>query len=223
MRVLRRLAHWLGLSNGKGQKVHQLDEKAAGFPKLTAWELDPFHTTVGFRVMHMGLVEVFGRFKRYTAMVRGTSPAFSDLQVEAQIEVASVETDMPARDAHLRSADFFNADQYPYITFRSTKVQWRPLRRFVMEGELTIKGITRPIRLEGELRGLVFKDLFAQPRVSFALTGQIDRRDWGLAWYMETADGTVVADYIVTIDIVAEITTPQGMEALRQMLAQMGG
>lgn len=223
MTLLRKLAHWLGFANGRGQKVRQLEQKAATFPRLSTWELDPFHTTVGFRVMHMGLVEVAGRFRRYNATIRGTSPAFSDLQVEVQIETASVETDMTARDAHLRSPEFFDAEQYPYITFRSTAIRWRPLRRFVLEGDLTIRGITHHIQLEGELKGLVLKDLVGQPRASFTLTAQIDRRAWGLVWHLETADGSVVVDNLVTIDITAEITTPEGMEALRQMLAQIGG
>lgn len=224
MTLVQRLIGWLGFGgNARRQQVRQLEQKASAFPKLSSWELDPFHSTVGFRIMHMGLVEVAGRFKNYSAQVRGTSPAFTDLQVEVQIEVASIETDTAARDAHLRSPDFFDAEKYPYITFRSTAIRWRPLRRFILEGDLTIKGITHRIQLEGELKGLVLKDLVGQPRASFHLTAQIDRRAWGLTWQMETQDGTVVVDNIVTLDITAEITTPEGMQALRQMLAQMGG
>jgi len=172
--------------------------------------------------MHMGLVEVVGRFRRFSAQVQGTSAAFTDLAVEVQIEVDSIETDMPARDAHLKGPDFFDAATYPYITFRSVAVRWRPLKRFVLEGDLTIKNVTHRITLEGELKGLVFKDLVGQPRVSFALTGQIDRRAWGLLWQAETADGSVVVDNLVTLDIEAEITTPEGMAAFREFLRQMG-
>lgn len=130
---------------------------------------------------------------------------------------------MPARDAHLRSPDFFDVQTYPHITFRSVGVRWRPLRRFILEGDLTMKGHTHRIELEGELKGLVLKDMVGEPRASFSLTAQIDRRAWGLTWHMETGDGTVVVDPIVTIEVQAEITTPQSLEALRQMLAQMGG
>ncbi|MEN2992237.1 MAG: YceI family protein [Bacteroidia bacterium] len=222
MTWLQKILSWLGLRNGKTAERQQLEEKVSRFPQISRWVVDPTHTTVGFRVMHMGLSEVRGRFRRYTAEVKGSSPAFTDLQISAQIEVGSIETDLPARDIHLRSADFFDAERYPYITFRSTAVRWRPLRRFILEGELTIKGITRPIQLEGELKGLVFSDIVGHPRASFALRGELDRRQWGLTWHMETQDGSIVVDNTVVLEIEAEITTPDGMEALRQALAQMG-
>lgn len=218
--MLSRILNWLGLSN---RKLRQIEQKANAFPRLTHWELDPFHTTIGFRVMHMGLVEVAGRFKRYTAKVKGSSPAFTDLQVEVEIETASIETDMPTRDAHLRSPDFFDVEKYPTITFRSTAIRWRPLKRFVLEGDLTMKGITRRIQLEGELKGLVLKDMAGEPRASFHLTGQIDRREWGLTWSLETEDGSIVVDNMVTLEILAEISTPKSLEGLRQLIAQMGG
>lgn len=220
--MLHKLLTWLGLGdrrNGERQKVMQ---KLSGFPTISEWVLDPYHSQIRFRVMHMGLVEVIGRFTRFQAQVRGSSPAFTDLAAEIQIEVDSLETDTLARDLHLKSPDFFDAQKYPHITFRSTAVRWRPLKRFLLEGDLTIRDKTHRIQLDGELKGLVLKDLVGQPRVSFHLTAQIDRRAWGLTWQMETQDGTPVADNLVTLDIDAEITTPAAMEALRQMLAQMG-
>lgn len=220
--MLRRLLSWLGLSNGSTKQREAVLKKARDFPTISSWELDPYHTQIRFRVMHMGLVEVVGRFRRFSGQVRGTSVDFHDLAVEVQIEVDSVETDVPARDAHLKGPDFFDAAQHPYITFRSTGVQWRPLKRFVLTGDLTIKGITHRISLDGELKGLVLKDLVGQPRASFALTGQIDRRAWGLLWQAETADGSVVVDNLVTLDIEAEITTPEGMATFRDFLRQMG-
>jgi len=220
--MLRRLLSWLGFGNGQAGQREAVLKKAASFPKLSAWELDPYHTQVRFRVMHMGLVEVVGRFRRFSAQVRGSSPAFTDLEVEAQIEVGSVETDLPARDFHIKSSDFLDEANYPYITFRSRAVKWRPLKRFVMEGDLTIKGVTHRIVLEGELKGLVLRDLVGHPRVSFALTGQVDRRAWGLTWQAETGDGTLAVDNLVTIEIEAELTTPEGMQAFRQFAAQVG-
>ncbi len=220
--MLQKLLTWLGLGdrrNGDRQKVLQ---KLSGFPAISEWVLDPYHTQIRFRIMHMGLVEVVGRFTRFSAQVRGSSPAFTDLAAEVQVEVDSLQSDMLARDLHLKSAEFFDAEKYPYITFRSTGVQWRPLKRFLLEGDLTIRDKTHRIQLDGELKGLVLKDLVGQPRVSFHLTAQIDRRAWGLTWQVETQDGTPAVDNLVTLEIDAEITTPAAMEALRQMLAQMG-
>nr|BAL55288.1 hypothetical conserved protein [uncultured Bacteroidetes bacterium] len=197
-------------------------QKASAFPRLSEWEIDPYHTQIRFRVMHMGLVEVVGRFRQFSARVQGTSPDFSDLRVEVEIATASVETDFPARDAHLRSADFFDAEKYPSITFVSTGIRWRPLKHFILEGDLTMKGITHRIQLEGTLKGLVLKDLTGYPRASFVLRGQIDRRAWGLNWQAEVDNGVAVADNIVTLDIEAEIATPQSLQILRQYLSQMG-
>lgn len=220
--MLRKLLSWLGLGSRENGSRKAVLQKLAGFPALSEWVLDPYHTQIRFRVMHMGLVEVVGRFTRFTAEVRGSSPAFSDLAAAVEIEVDSLQTDMSARDLHLKSPDFLDAEKHPRISFRSVAVRWRPLKRFLLEGDLTIKGITHRIQLDGELKGLVFKDLVGHPRVSFHLTAQIDRQAWGLTWQMETQDGTPVADNLVTLDIDAEITTPAAMEALRQMLAQMG-
>nr|BAL55289.1 hypothetical conserved protein [uncultured Bacteroidetes bacterium] len=184
--------------------------------------IDPNHTEIRFRVMHMGLIEVVGSFRQYAVKVHCTSPDFSDLRVEVQIEAASVETDNPIRNVHLRSPDFFDAEKYPYITFRSTVVRWRPLKRFIMEGDLTMKGITHRVQLEGELKGLAVKDAFGYPRASFTLKGQIDRRAWGLNWQAEAEGGVLWAEYLVTLDIEAEITTAEALEALRQFLKQAG-
>ncbi|MDW8016189.1 MAG: YceI family protein [Bacteroidia bacterium] len=222
MRWLRNLLTWLGLGTQNGDPQRQaLMKKAETFPVIREWILDPFHIHVGFRVMHMGLVEVVGRFKEVSANIQATSPSFEDLKVEVEIAAASIETDLPARDAHLKAPDFLDVENYPKIFFRSTSVQWRPLKRFIMEGDLTIRGKTHPIRLEGELKGLLFKDIVGEPRASFELKGEIDRRKWDLVWQMETADGTLVVDDRVKIEVACEIITPKGLQALMQLLGQM--
>ncbi|MCS6790662.1 MAG: YceI family protein [Bacteroidia bacterium] len=222
MNWFKRLIGWLGLADKNGDAQRQaLMKKVETFPVVSDWILDPFHTHVAFRIMHMGLVEVVGRFKEVSAKIQATSPSFQDLKVEVEVIASSVESDLPARDAHLKAPDFFDVENHPKILFRSTSVQWRPLKRFIMEGELTIRGKTHPIQLEGELKGLVLKDIVGEPRASFELKGEIDRRKWGLVWQMETADGTPVADNIVKIEVSCEIITPKALQALMQLLAQM--
>lgn len=209
---------WLGLGTKNGEAERQaLMKKIETFPVVKDWILDPFHTYVTFRVMHMGLSEVVGRFKEVSAKIQATSPGFEDLRVEVEIAAGSVESDLPARDAHLKAPDFFDAENHPKIIFRSTSVQWRPFKRFSMEGDLTIRGKTHPIQLEGELKGLVLKDIVGEPRASFMLRGEIDRRKWDLVWQMETADGTPVADNIVKIEVACEIITPKALEALKRL------
>jgi polyisoprenoid-binding protein YceI len=172
--------------------------------------------------MHMGIVEVRGRFQRWEAKVRGTSPDFSDLAVEIEVDMDSIQTDVEARNVHLKSPDFFDVATYPKAFFRSTRIEWRPLRTFRLHGELTIKGKSHPITLEGQLQSFVLKDMFGEPRVSFSVSASIDRRAWGLTWQMELEGGELAVDNIVHIEARVELTTPQAMAALQQMLASMG-
>ncbi len=222
--VWQRLISLLGLggNSGRANGRQVVEKRLTVLPRLSDWIVDPFHSVIEFRVMHMGLIEVRGRFRKWDARVRGTSPDFSDLTVEVEIEVSSIQTDMEARDAHLQSPDFFDVANYPKAFFRSTRIEWRPLRTFLMHGELTMKGKTHAITLQGELRSLVLKDLFGQPRVSFYVSAPIDRRAWGLTWQMELEGGEVVADTTVYIEAHIELATPQAMLAMQQMLASMG-
>lgn len=221
----KRLLSLLGLteSNGKANGQRKaLEQRLQGLPKLADWLIDPMHSTIEFRVMHMGLVEVRGRFRQWEAKVRGTSPDFSDLAVEIEIDMTSIQTDTEARDAHLKSPEFFDAATYPKAFFKSTRIEWQPLRTFRLHGEFTLKGITHAITLQGELKSFVLKDLFGQPRVAFYASAPIDRRAWGLTWQMELEGGEVVVDNIVHIEAHIELATPQAMAAMQQILATMG-
>jgi len=211
-----------GENSGKSNGRQAVEKRLTALPRLSDWVVDPFHSVIEFRVMHMGLAEVRGRFRKWDAKSKGTSPDFSDLAVEIEIDMSSIQTDMEARDAHLRSPDFFDVANYPKAFFRSTRIEWRPLRTFLMHGELTMKGKTHAITLQGELRSLVLKDLFGQPRVSFYVSAPIDRRAWGLTWQMELEGGEVVADTTVHIEAHVELATSQAMAAMQQMLASMG-
>jgi polyisoprenoid-binding protein YceI len=181
------------------------------------------HSAIEFRVMHMGIVEVRGRFQRWEAKVRGTSPDFSDLAVEVEVDVGSIQTDVEARNVHLKSPDFFDVATYPKAFFRSTRIEWRPLRTFRLHGELTMKGKSHPITLEGQLQSFVLKDIFGEPRVSFSVSASIDRRAWGLVWQVELEGGEVVVDNIVHIEAYVELTTPKSVAALQQFAASILG
>lgn len=221
--LLRRFLSLLGLASSNGQANRKaLVKRLSTLPRLSNWVVDPFHSSIQFRVLHMGLAEVRGRFRNFQATFQGTSPDFSDMQVVVEIDVASLETDTPARDIHLRSADFFDVENYPKATFRSTKVEWRPLRSFRLYGDLTIKGKTHPIYLDGKLESFILKDIVGHPRVSFTVTTAIDRRAWGLTWQLELEGGELAVDNLITIDAAIELTTAEGMAALKQALASMG-
>ena len=142
------------------------------------WQVDPVHTVVEFRVRHMMIATVKGRFRDFDgAIVPNEVPS-----VAGTIRVGSLETLDAGRDEHLRSPDFFDVERYPEITFQSKEIQLNgDDRAFLIPGELTIKGVTRPIALDGEFRGSVVQPDGAE-RVAFALRGELERTDFGLVW-----------------------------------------
>ena len=164
-----------------------------------SWSVDPVHSTVEFRVKHMMIQTVRGRFRDFDgAIVAGDEPS-----VSGSIRVASLETLNDDRDAHLRSPDFFDAERYPEISFHSDRVHFNGEdSRFALAGELTIKGVTRPITLDGELQGAV-AGIDGGDRMALALRGQLDRSDYGLVWnrVLETG-GVLVGD---TVDLLLDV------------------
>ena len=153
-----------------------------------SWSVDPAHSTVEFRVKHLVIQTVRGRFREFEgAIATGEEPS-----VSGTIRVASLETLHEERDAHLRSGDFFDVERHPEIVFHGGGMQFNGDEAgFALAGELTIKGVTRPIALDGELHGTVI-DTDGSERISFALRGQLDRSDYGLVWNRVLETGNVV-------------------------------
>jgi polyisoprenoid-binding protein YceI len=143
-----------------------------------AWQVDPVHTVVEFRVRHLMIATVKGRFRDFDgAIVPDDVPS-----VAGTIRVGSLETLDARRDEHLRSPEFFDVERYPEITFESKEIRLNgDDRAFLVPGELTIKGVTRPMALDGEFRGSVVQPDGAE-RVAFALRGELERTDFGLVW-----------------------------------------
>ena len=165
------------------------------------WSVDPAHSTVEFRVKHMMIQTVHGRFRDF----EGTIVAGDDPSVSGSIKVVSLETLNDERDAHLRSPDFFDVEHFPEISFHSVAMHFdRDGRHFALPGELTIKGVARPILLDGELRGSVSEDEYGE-RLALALRGQLDRSDYGLVWNRMLETGGVLVGNIVdlTLDVAA--------------------
>jgi polyisoprenoid-binding protein YceI len=163
------------------------------------WSVDPAHSTIEFRVKHMVIQTVRGRFRDFDgAIVAGAEPS-----VSGSIRVASLETLHDERDAHLRSPDFFDAERYPEIGFRAGGMQFNgDDRRFALPGELTIKGVTRPITLDGELGGAVL-DADGRERIALALSGRLDRSDYGLVWNRVLETGNVLVGD--TVDLLLDV------------------
>ncbi|MCS7028049.1 MAG: YceI family protein [Bacteroidia bacterium] len=188
----------------------------------TEWVVDSVHTKINFKVLHMEIAEVVGSFREIEGKVKATLPSLNDLSVELTIPAHTVNTDFPQRDWHIKSPEFLDVEQYPTIKFRSTNVTWKPLKRFTMQGLVTIKGIEKSITFEGQLTNSILKDLTGEPRLGFKVYGKLNRKDFGVNFEMKLENGEQIASEIVEFEADVEITTPQGYEKLKQFLASMG-
>ena len=143
------------------------------------WNLDTTHSAAEFAVKHLMISTVKGHFKTFTGT--GETNADGSLKsAELTIDAASLNTNVDARDNHLRSADFFDVEKFPSITFRSTKIAQKGTD-IAITGDLTMHGVTKPVMLKGELAESV-TDPWGNPRTALAVTAKINRKDWGLQW-----------------------------------------
>ncbi len=171
------------------------------------YQIDPSHSEVGFRIRHLGISHVEGTFNEVTGTVTAPSDDLADMEATAVIRTASIDTQNEDRDNHLRSGDFFEAETYPEITFRSTSVEPLGGGRFRMNGDLTMRGVTNPIVLEGEYAGSA-PDGFGNNKVGFMAEGTIDRKDWGLTWNKAIETGGVVVGDEVTMRLDVQAGAP---------------
>jgi polyisoprenoid-binding protein YceI len=158
------------------------------------WAIDPVHSEVGFSVRHMMVSKVRGRFTKFSGeLVTGSDVL--DSSVTADIDLASIETGAEQRDAHLRSPDFFDTENHPQMTYRSTGIR-RDGGDFIVDGELTLKGVTRSVPLTLEVNGFG-PDAYGGTRAGFSARAEINRQDFGVNWNaaMETG-GVVVSDKV---------------------------
>ncbi len=161
---------------------------------LTKWVLDPTHSEIIFKVKHLMITNVKGEFRSFTAHVNSQGIDFSKATVNATIDATSVFTNNDDRDAHLRSADFFDAENYKTLTFDGASFTKLDDDNYQLKGNLTIKGITKEIALEVEFGG-INKDPWGNEKAGFSLTGKINRKDWGLNWNAALeAGGVLVSD-----------------------------
>jgi len=168
-----------------------------------AWNIDKSHTEVGFAVRHMMMMTVRGKFTSYDADIQIDPANLAAGKVTARIETKSVDTGEEKRDGHLRSADFFDADKYPTMTFTTTKLT-RKGDNLEVTGTLKIKDQEHPLTLKGEVTG-PGKDPWGNQRLGFSLSGEIDRETWGLTWNQALEAGCVLVAKKVKIVIEAQL------------------
>ena len=175
-------------------------------PSAGTFQIDPVHSQVGFVVRHMKVAKVRGRFRDYTGTIEiADDPVESRVVVE--VKTASVDTREEQRDAHLRSADFFESDTYPEMTFTSTRVEHRGDNAFDVTGDLTLHGVTKPVTLRAEFEGVV-NDPYGNQRIGFTAVGELDRFDFGLTWNAAIEAGGLVVSRKVTLELEVEAVRP---------------
>ena len=163
--------------------------------KKTIWKVDPAHSEFTFKVKHMMISTVSGQFGKFDVTAENTGDDFTNGTVEVEVEIDSINTKNADRDAHLKSDDFFNAEQYPLLTFKSSHFDGVKLT-----GDLIIRNVTKEITLDVEFNGIAV-DPYGQTKAGFEITGEINRKDFGLKWDAVTEAGNVVVSDKVKLTI----------------------
>jgi len=165
------------------------------------WNIDAVHSGIGFSIRHMVVSKVRGRFARYSGnLVLDDDGDLTKSAVEATIDVSSIDTGVPQRDTHLRSADFFEVERFPEMKFRSTRIEKVSGERYRVTGDLTVRDITREIVLDVEHGGRA-KDPWGNERTGFIATTTLDRKDFGLHWTQLLETGGVLVGDRVDIEL----------------------
>jgi len=163
------------------------------------YKLDGAHSIIGFSIRHNELTLVTGRFKNFAGTIHyDTDVTKSSVEFTAKVE--SIDTGVEGRDKHLRTADFFEVAKYPEMTFKSTRVERKGKDRYILHGDLTIKGVTKQVALPFTITGAI-KDGRGNTRIGIAAQTKIDRRDYGITWGHALAGGGFDVGHDVTIDL----------------------
>ena len=167
----------------------------------TNWILDPSHSKVEFKVKHMMISNVSGEFKKFDATVETEGEDFMTAKVTFTADIDSINTGSDQRDGHLKSVDFFDAANFPQLKFVPTKYENVDSDGdYEVYGDLTIRGITQPVKLDVEFGGVI-KDPWGATRAGFTVTGKINRKNFGLTWSGVTETGSLVVSDEVRIHV----------------------
>lgn len=165
---------------------------------MATYKIDVDHSDIMFKVKHLMISTATGYFKKFDATVEASNDDFTDAKVYFEADVDSVDTKNEQRDAHLKSDDFFNAEQFPKLTFKSTSIEKDGSGEYKLKGDLTIRDITKPVTLDVDFNGTT-KDPWGFERAGFEVTGKINRKDFGLKWSAVTEAGGLVVDDVVKL------------------------
>ena len=167
----------------------------------TTWSIDQAHSEIGFKVKHMMVSNVYGRFLWFEGDANIDEDNFENSTFTFSADIASVDSGNPDRDVHIQSPDFFDSVHYPKMTFKSTSIGRVDDENFTVTGDLTIKDITKPVTLSVEYSGLSMVDPWGDTKRGLSANGKINREDWGLTWNSALEAGGVLVGKEVTLSL----------------------
>ncbi len=174
----------------------------------TKWVIDPTHSEVQFKVKHLMVSTVTGLFGQFDGQLEMAGNDFEDAHIQFSADVASISTGNEQRDGHLKSADFFDVEQFPKLTFQSTSMKKTGDDTYALAGNLTMHGVTKPVTLKAEYGGQMV-DPYGQTKAGFELAGTLKRKEFGLMWDAVTeAGGVVVSDDVRLVMNIQVIKQP---------------
>ena len=171
---------------------------------MVKYEIDQAHTHFGFTAKHLAVSTVRGRFNKFEGSFEGPDDDFTKARGEVKVEVASLESRSDDRDNHLRSADFFDVEKYPYLTFKITGIEPIDDENFRVLGELTVKETTKPITLDATIEGRMPDPFGNKERLGISARGQLNRMDFGLNWN-GVAGAVPFASHTIKLEVDSEI------------------
>jgi polyisoprenoid-binding protein YceI len=173
----------------------------------SGWKLDKAHSGITFSIRHLVISEVTGKFKDFDIAFATTKDDFTDASVDATLKVASINTDNERRDTHLKSDDFFNAEKFPEIKFKSTAFEKVGENKYKIKGDLTIRDVTKEVTFDAVYNGSI-KGMGGSTVTAWKATLALNRFDYGLKWNRTIESGGLVAGDIVTITLNLELVKP---------------
>ncbi len=172
--------------------------------QTTNWNFDQSHSSVEFSIDHMVISEVTGKFTEYTGSVTTISDDFENANIDFVIEVSSINTDDVDRDDHLKGVDFFDVVNYPQITFKSTSFKKVEGKKYQLSGNLTMHGVTKAVTFDVNYGGTVV-DPWGNTKAGFKITGELNRKDYGLTWSKALETGGLVVGNEVSLTVRVEL------------------
>ncbi len=170
---------------------------------MTTYKIDPMHSEVAFKVKHLMISTVTGNFNQFDATIESQKEDFSDAKIGFEADINSISTNNEQRDGHLKSPDFFDAANHPKMKFESSALQHKTNGTYVLEGNLTLHGVTKSVKLDVEYAGKMV-DPYGNEKHGFEIEGKINRKDFGLGWNAVTEAGGVVVSEEVKIQVNAQ-------------------